>query len=103
MSQTNDISIDDVRQALRSVMDPELGLSVVDLGLVVQVEASPGRLRVGLAQTAPVCPHGESMRREALAALTSSFSSHNPQVDLLPDFPWHSGMMTPEAKAILGW
>ena len=94
---------DDVRMALQSVMDPELGLSVVDLGLVVKVEAESGALMVGLAQTSPVCPHGEAMRREVHATLTLAFPGIASTVVLLPEFPWHSGMMTPDAKAILGW
>lgn len=94
---------DEVRDALRHVMDPEMGIGIVDLGLVVAIRLLPTVLEVDLAQTSPVCPHGEAMRRECQAALSQAFPQLEARVQLKPEFPWHSGLMTPEAKGLLGW
>ena len=50
-----------ITQALRAVFDPELGLSVVDLGLIYGVEIDAGRVRIAMTLTIPGCPLHDSM------------------------------------------
>jgi len=50
-----------ITQALRAVFDPELGLSVVDLGLIYGVEIDAGRVRITMTLTTPGCPLHDSM------------------------------------------
>lgn len=52
---------DQVTQALREVLDPELGMSVVDLGLIYDVQVDAGRVRITMTLTAPGCPLHDSM------------------------------------------
>ena len=47
-----------VREALRSVDDPEVGMNIVDLGLVYGVELTPQRVEVTMTMTTPACPMG---------------------------------------------
>jgi metal-sulfur cluster biosynthetic enzyme len=55
------ISREQVIEALREVFDPELGLSVVDLGLIYRVEVAAGRVRVEMTLTTQGCPLHDSM------------------------------------------
>jgi metal-sulfur cluster biosynthetic enzyme len=55
------ISRQTLMEALRDVFDPELGLSVVDLGLIYGLEVEDGRVRVTMTLTAPGCPIHDSM------------------------------------------
>lgn len=50
-----------ITRALRAVFDPELGLSVVDLGLIYGVEIDAGRVRIAMTLTTPGCPLHDSM------------------------------------------
>ncbi|HLA79218.1 MAG TPA: metal-sulfur cluster assembly factor, partial [Vicinamibacteria bacterium] len=58
-----------VRDALREVIDPELGINIVDLGLVYRIEAEAGRLSVAMTMTSPACPLGEHLSAQAEAAV----------------------------------
>jgi metal-sulfur cluster biosynthetic enzyme len=55
------ISRDQITQALREVFDPELGMSVVDLGLIYDVQVEAGRVRITMTLTTPGCPLHDSM------------------------------------------
>ncbi|MDH5490576.1 MAG: metal-sulfur cluster assembly factor [Myxococcales bacterium] len=93
-------------EALREVIDPELGLDVVALGLVygIRIEAGePERLHVELTMTTPACPLGESIVRDAEARLEALDPEREVHVQLVWDPPWDPGRMSPEAKQALGW
>jgi metal-sulfur cluster biosynthetic enzyme len=91
-----------IREALRQVIDPELGINIVDLGLVYGVEIEGTRVRVLMTMTSPACPLGEYIKE--LAA--SEIHSRVPDVDdvvieLVWEPPWHAGLMSPEAQRYL--
>jgi metal-sulfur cluster biosynthetic enzyme len=90
--------------ALHGVNDPELGINIVDLGLVYEVEANGGRLRVRLAMTTPSCPLGEHLTGEAERALRRALPEVGRiEVDLVRDPPWSPERMTEAARRQLGW
>lgn len=63
MSDTNNLNVseDDVREALRAVMDPELGLNVVELGLVREVDLHEDRAHIKMIMTTPFCPYAPAL------------------------------------------
>ena len=93
-----------VREALRRVLDPELGINVVDLGLVYAVEVQDGRVRVAMTMTSPACPLGESLTAEAEAAIRRSVPRVTAvTVDLVWEPPWRPDMMSEATRKQLGW
>ncbi len=93
-----------VRDALREVIDPELGINVVDLGLVYRVEAEEDRLLVALTMTTPACPLGEHLSAQAEAAVRRAAPEvPEVRVQLVWDPPWTPDLMSPDAKRRLGW
>ena len=52
---------EEIREALRDVIDPEIGLNVVELGLIRKIEASDEQTLVTMILTTPFCPYGPAM------------------------------------------
>ena len=88
---------------LESVYDPELGINLVDLGLVYKLEAEAGEVRVEMTLTTPGCPMGDSMQDAAERALLMIPGVSQVLVDLVWEPPWEPEMMTERAKHELGW
>lgn len=93
-----------MREALRSVEDPEAGMNIVDLGLVYAIEARPGRVRVEITMTSPACPVGAYLVDEAAAAIRAAADeAADVRVDLVWEPPWTPERMSPEARGRFGW
>lgn len=94
---------DEVREALRGVVDPEVGMNVVDLGLVYGVDISAQGVRVRMTMTTPACPMGAMIVDEARAAIGRLAPGGAVEVELVWDPPWGPAMMSEHAKAHFGW
>ena len=92
-----------VLEALRNVFDPELGINIVDLGLVYDVQIDPeGGVDITYSLTTMGCPIGpmiEDQMRQFLAGVPG-VDEVRPEMVLRP--PWSPEMMSDEAKAALG-
>lgn len=100
---SSDATKEQVIQALRDVVDPELGINIVDLGLVYGVDVDADGLRVRLTMTTPTCPLGESILDDAKARLHELSSPGNVRIDLVWDPPWDPSRLSAQAKRELGW
>jgi metal-sulfur cluster biosynthetic enzyme len=102
-SRTEAPSEDEVLEALKSVIDPELGINIVDLGLVYEVDvAEGGDVDIQYTLTTMGCPIGpliEDQMRAFLAPL-SGIGEVRPEMVLRP--AWTPEMMSDEAKAAMG-
>ncbi len=92
-----------ILEALRQVIDPELGVNIVDLGLVYGVSVEDGRARVRLTTTSPACPIGAYLVDGIGWALLSLDGIVDVEVEVTHDPPWSPERMSDVARAILGW
>ncbi len=93
-----------VWHALRQVIDPELGINIVDLGLVYDVQMSDGNVRVALTLTTPACPLHTYLTSAAESAIWQDVSDvKSVDIQLVWNPPWNPMMMTDAAKRQLGW
>ncbi len=93
-----------VRDALREVVDPEVGVNVVDLGLVYDVVVEGGAIAVDLAMTSAACPLGQQLVAEAEAAIQRHLpEAEGVEVRLVHDPPWTPERMSEAAREALGW
>jgi metal-sulfur cluster biosynthetic enzyme len=97
-------STDDVYEALRNVYDPELGINIVDLGLVydVQVEGD-GHVRIEYTLTTMGCPIGPLIEQQMQAFLAPLPGVTSVDIEMVLRPPWSPEMMSEEAKAALGY
>ncbi len=96
-------SVEEVEQALTNVIDPELGLDFVELGLVYGVEVEEDEVHVTFTLTSPGCPIGPQVSdqmREYVGELDGVAKVH-PKMVFSP--PWSPDLMSEDAKFALGF
>ena len=93
-----------IRDALRLVTDPEVGLNIVDLGLVYRVELSPRCLLVEITMTSPACPMSALVCDEVRAVARKVIPANvHIEVVLVREPPWSPAMMSDAAREVLRW
>lgn len=95
---------EEVRTALRRVIDPEVGLNIVDLGLIYDVKISDNKLHIDLTMTTPACPMGGMIldnARQALATLMQAGA--DVELNLVWEPPWSPDRMSEHARGFFGW
>jgi metal-sulfur cluster biosynthetic enzyme len=97
-------SEEEVLESLRNVIDPEMGVNIVDLGLVYHIEVNEDRVRVSMTMTSPVCPLGPYLMEKAEAVIRGRMPGIQAvEVHLIWDPPWSPDRMSSQAKHQLGW
>ncbi len=102
MMNTEPVTESRVLEALREVVDPEMGIDIVALGLIYDVAIQGGRVEVKMTLTMPGCPMHESITGGARLALLNLEGVEDACVELVWDPPWHPGMMEQETQARIG-
>jgi metal-sulfur cluster biosynthetic enzyme len=92
-----------VMDALRGVIDPEVGLDVVALGLVYGVDVEDAKVRVRMTMTTAACPLAEQIVRDAEERVRATSGAEEATVELVWEPPWTPHLMAAEAKTKLGW
>jgi metal-sulfur cluster biosynthetic enzyme len=93
-----------ILQALRGVNDPEVGVNIVDLGLIYSTQIDGGRVRISMTMTTPACPmHSYLTQQVREAILDHDEEVESVEVELVWDPPWSSRMISEEGKRQLGW
>ncbi len=93
----------EVLAALKGVTDPEIGVNIVDLGLVYRAESGPEGVEVKLTLSTPSCPLSEMIVEEVREALRANFADAPAiKVELVWDPPWTPDRMSETARRLLG-
>ena len=98
--------IDDqtVRQLLRRVVDPEVAINIVDLGLVYRIDIAPERVLVEMTMTSPACPMGGMIVDDAYAELARILPNEvEMEIQVVWEPPWKPSMMSEQCRERLGW
>lgn len=95
---------DKVSKVLMSIIDPEAGVNIVDLGLIYNITIDADRAYVEMTMTSPACPVGDVLLDDVKDCLRKHFGSQiEVMVDLTFNPPWSPDMMSESAKKELGW
>lgn len=92
-----------VLDALLFVIDPEIGLNVVDLGLIYQVDfdGNENNVYCTMTLTTQFCPMGESIQSGVKQAIEQVFPDYSTDVNLIFDPPWSAEKISPEGREFL--
>ena len=93
---------EEVMEALAKVYDPEIPITVVDLGLIYDVRVEGGRVEVDMTMTMPGCPMHAFMTREAEMRIRKLEGVQEVVVTLVWDPPWSPQRMSEDARKRLG-
>jgi metal-sulfur cluster biosynthetic enzyme len=91
-----------VVDALRTVIDPELNVNIVDLGLVYTVQTREEEVDVEMTLTTPACPAGPEILRNAVTAIEKIDGVTKANVKLVMSPPWSPERMSDDARDQLG-
>ena len=96
-------TVEEVREALTNVIDPELGLDFVELGLIYEIEVEDGEVFVTFSLTSPGCPIGPQVSEqiEEFVGELDGVGAVYPKMTFTP--AWTPEMMSEEAKFALGY
>ena len=93
-----------VRETIRNeVYDPELGLNIIDLGLVYDITVADNKADITMTLTTPGCPVGPELITNIRRSLSRYEDLEEVDVHLVFSPPWHPSMMSEEAKDELGY
>jgi metal-sulfur cluster biosynthetic enzyme len=92
-----------ILEALRNVHDPELGINIVDLGLVYGVDIEGDAVHVTYTLTTMGCPIGPMIEAEIRRFLSTVDGVEQVEAEMVLRPPWTPEMMSDEAKAALGF
>ena len=97
------VTKDDVIEKLKTVSDPEVGVNIVDLGLIYEVDVNDGDVRIKMTLTTIGCPLAYWFLGKVKEAVESIPDVKNVDVFVTFDPPWNPEMMSEEAKKKLGY
>ena len=92
-----------IRDLLHAVIDPEIGLDIVELGLLRDVSVEDGVARIRFTVTTPACPLSSYIEDEIRACLWQLPDLREVVVEVELDPPWEPEDMSDEARIALGW
>jgi metal-sulfur cluster biosynthetic enzyme len=101
------ITEDHVREQLKQVIDPELFVNIVDLGLIYVVDLQPGEdekqnVAVEMTMTSPMCPAGPQLVANSRQVIEAMEGVGTVDIKVVMDPPWTPDKMTEEARDQLG-
>ncbi len=92
--------LEDIKKALRSVEDPELGIDIVTLGLIYDMQVSEeGDLYIKMTHTTPLCPFGNEITKQVKDAIYQHVHPKSLKIEITFNPPWQP---TPELRKMLG-
>lgn len=103
MNQLTPISTEQIWSVLATIPDPEFGLSVVDLGLIYDVQLNGNAVHVVMTLTSQGCPAGAMIHDGIRVALGGLEGVGEVQVDLVWEPAWSPERLTATARDHLGW
>ena len=97
------VTEEDVIRSLKSVMDMELGVDVINLGLIYEIRVKDGKnVYIKMTLTAPTCPLANAIVADVYHRVKSIEGVEDVDIELTFDPPWTPDRMSPEARKLLG-
>jgi metal-sulfur cluster biosynthetic enzyme len=94
---------EEILEVLKPICDPELGISVVDLGLIYDIQVDGPNVKIQMTLTSPICPWGPELLDQVKQTVESLPFVQKAEIELVWSPPWDPRTMaSEEAKMLLG-
>lgn len=98
-----EIELDIIENILTGVLDPEIEIDIVNLGLVYDLKYDGEKtVLITMTLSTPTCPLGDSIVQDVRQSIKNKYKDFEVKVNLVFEPRWHAGMITPEGKKMLG-
>ena len=97
------VTTEAITSCLENVIDPELGINVVDLGLIYNVLIDANKISVDMTLTTPGCPMAGTIAGSVEQAIRQAFEQADVEVSLIWDPPWTPDRLSEAARQQLGY
>jgi len=104
MAKTYDVTSEEykINELLKAVIDPELNLNIVDLGLVYNIEYAENKtVKIEMTLSTPACPLGDVIMSNVQQTIQRSYTNYSVEVELVWEPAWSPEMVSPEGKNAL--
>ena len=98
MISTNSEHCDKIREILKTVIDPEIEINIVDLGLIYEIKHDAVNIDIEMTLSTPACPIGDTIIMNVIESVKQDFPAHEVNVNLTFEPPWNPDMISPEGK-----
>lgn len=95
-------TVEEVYAAVGEVLDPDLGLPILDLGLIYKVEVNADKVEIDFTLTSPACPVGDLLVEDLQETVKARTGAQDVAATIVWDPPWNKDMMSEELKLTLG-
>ncbi|MGC8547132.1 MAG: metal-sulfur cluster assembly factor [Thermoplasmata archaeon] len=95
------VTKEEVLDALKTVSDPEIGVDIVNLGLVYNIDIAEGVVNIRMTMTAPACPVTDWILAEAQRRVEEIPGVKEANIELVWEPPWNLDMISDEARKML--
>lgn len=95
-------TVEEVLSAVGEVLDPDLGLPILDLGLIYRVDVVEDGVEIDFTLTSPACPVGDLLLEDLQETVKARTGVQNVTAQIVWDPPWNKDMMSEELKLTLG-
>jgi metal-sulfur cluster biosynthetic enzyme len=96
------VTHEQVLEALKQVLDPELFVNVVDLGLIYKIDIQDKTVSIDMSMTSPACPAGPQLVAQSKKAIESLEDGTQANIQIVLTPPWTPDRMTQDARDHLG-
>ena len=91
-------SVDEMREAMKEIFDPEIPINIVDLGLIYKLEEADGKVAVDMTLTSPHCPVADQLKARVNEVVSKQKGISAVNVTMVFEPPWTKEKMTFEGK-----
>jgi metal-sulfur cluster biosynthetic enzyme len=92
----------EVLKVLKKVKDPEIGINIVDMGFIYEIDIEEDKIKIKMTLTSPGCPMHSMFTQEVEEVIKKEFDL-KPEIEIVFDPPWTPERLSKEAKEKLGF